>query len=206
MLRSSLLLVLLAAAPQYNSVQRPPANANGSTVEGPVYTTDGQLKRPERYREWIFLTSGVDMSYNPKPSTTGHSKFDNVFVNPSAYKAFLKTGTWPDKTTLVLEIRGAEDATSINKSGHTQSQEITGLEMHVKDARLEGGWGFYEFDATGAGKIVKRPASCYQCHESHAAVDTTFVQFYPTLLGLAKQKGTLSMAYLKEISIPATNK
>jgi len=29
-------------------------------------------------------------------------------------------------------------------------------------------------------------------------VDTTFVQFYPTLIGVAKQKGTLSAGYVKE--------
>ena len=73
------------------------------------------------------------------------------------------------------------------------------MEVHVKDARLEGGWAFYEFSGPRSAKPVKRPASCYQCHEGHAAVDTTFVQFYPTLLGLAKTKHTLSAAYLKEI-------
>jgi hypothetical protein len=75
-----------------------------------------------------------------------------------------------------------------------------GIEVHVKDSKLEGGWGFYEFDGPGSAKIVKRPASCYECHEEHAAVDTTFVQFYPTLLGLAKAKGTLSAPYLKEVA------
>jgi hypothetical protein len=39
---------------------------------------------------------------------------------------------------------------------------------------------------------------CYSCHEQHAAVDTTFVQFYPTLLEIAKKKGTLAPGYLKE--------
>jgi hypothetical protein len=34
-------------------------------------------------------------------------------------------------------------------------------------------------------------------------VDTTFVQFYPTLMPIAKLKGTLSVAYLKEIAEPA---
>jgi len=29
-------------------------------------------------------------------------------------------------------------------------------------------------------------------------VDTTFVQFYPTLLEIAKRKNTLSTVYLKE--------
>jgi len=33
-------------------------------------------------------------------------------------------------------------------------------------------------------------------------VDTTFVQFYPTLIGLAKAKGTLSPEYLKDTTFP----
>jgi hypothetical protein len=203
MVRSAFLLLLLAAIPQQGAVPSGQAIATG---DGPNYTENGELKRPEHYREWIFLTSGVDMSYSPNAAMADHSKFDNVFVNPSAYKTFLSTGTWPDKTTLVLEIRGAEEASSINKRGHTQSHEVTGLEAHVKDAKLESGWGFYEFDGPKSGKIVKRPASCYACHESHAAVDTTFVQFYPTLLELAKTKGTLSAAYLKEVSVPVGSK
>jgi hypothetical protein len=33
-------------------------------------------------------------------------------------------------------------------------------------------------------------------------VDTTFVQFYPTLLPLAREKHTLAAAYLKETATP----
>jgi hypothetical protein len=210
MLRSALLLLLLTVVPQQRqqgAVQ--PSRVSTKDVaasDGPNYAANGELKMPERYREWIFLTSGVDMSYSPNAAMAGHSMFDNVFVNPSAYRAFQETGTWPDKTTLVLEVRGAEGASSINKRGHTQSPEIMGMEVHVKDVKLEGGWGFYEFDGSGSAKLVERPASCYECHESHAAVDTTFVQFYPTLMGLAKAKGTLSAAYLKEMSAPAESK
>jgi hypothetical protein len=39
---------------------------------------------------------------------------------------------------------------------------------------------------------------CYSCHSQHAAVDTTFVQFYPTLLPIARAKGTISASYQKE--------
>ena len=133
-----------------------------------------------------------------------HSIFDNVFVNPSSYQRFLATGTWPDATTLVLEVRSAEDPVSINKRGHTQSTEIRGLEIHVKD---KGKWLFY--DASGkdpVGKVIPPPADCYTCHQSHAAVDTTFVQFYPTLLPLARQTNTLSPAYLKELASPSPAK
>jgi Cytochrome P460 len=198
MLRSMLLLLLLAVTPQGPVQPSCSASAKTATEDAPSYTPDGQLKLPEHYREWIFLTSGVDMNYSPNAAMAGHSMFDNVFVNPSAYRAFQQTGTWPDKTTLVLEIRGAEGPSSINKRGHSQSPELMGMEVHVKDARL-GGWGFFEFDNANSAKLIKRPASCYQCHESHAAVDTTFAQFYPTLLGLAKTKGTVSAAYLKEM-------
>jgi hypothetical protein len=46
--------------------------------------------------------------------------------------------------------------------------------------------------------MVPTTAECYSCHEQHAAVDNTFVQFYPTLLPIAESKGTLSAAYKKE--------
>ena len=83
---------------------------DGATSSTPQYTSDAHLKLPENYREWIYLTSGFDMSYS-KAAMTGmdHHTFDNVFVNPAAYKAFQKTGTWPDKTMLVLEERSAEE-------------------------------------------------------------------------------------------------
>ena len=35
-----------------------------ATSSAPQYTSDAQLKLPESYREWIYLTSGFDMSYN----------------------------------------------------------------------------------------------------------------------------------------------
>ena len=32
--------------------------------------------------------------------------------------------------------------------------------------------------------------ACWSCHDAHAAVEHTFVQFYPTLKVVAKQFGT----------------
>jgi len=79
------------------------------------------------------------MSYTAKPSDM--SMFDNVFVNPEAYRSFVATGTWPDKTVMVLETRGAESKSSINKAGHFQSGGIMGVELHVKDeSRFPGKW------------------------------------------------------------------
>ena len=169
----------------------------------PEYTSDAQLKFPEPYREWVYLTSGFDMSYSPAAQSGDHHMFDNVFVNPEAYKAFVKTGTWPDKTMLVLEVRGAEGRGSINKKGNYQGAAM-GLEVHVKDeARFPGQWAFFGFDDDGkTAKMVPLSADCYSCHSTHGAVNTTFVQFYPTLLPIATSKGTLAVGYLKEIGKP----
>jgi Cytochrome P460 len=170
----------------------------------PEYTRDAQLKLPENYREWVYLTTGFDMSYSPSASMQGHHMFDNVFVNPEAYKSFMKTGTWPDKTMLVLELRGAEGRGSINQKGNYQSDRM-GLEVHVKDeARFPGQWAFFGFDDEDkTAKMTPTSADCYTCHSAHGAVNTTFVQFYPTLLPIAKSKGTLAAAYLKELPQPA---
>ena len=147
---------------------------------------------PADYREWIFLTSGFDMNYSQMPQMTGHHMLDNVFVESWAYKAFLETGRWPEKTRLMKEGRRAESKGSINRGGQFQSTEIMVLEMHVKDSNLPGGWGFVEFDDDKKpAAILPHDTGCYSCHEQHGGVDTTFVQFYPTLLPVAQAKGTL---------------
>jgi hypothetical protein len=172
-----------------------------SSANAPAYNKSGDMLPPANYREWIFLSSGIDMSYSPQASAMAdHSMFDNVFVNPEAYRGFLESGTWPDKTVMVLEAREAHSKGSINERGHYQSGEVMGFEVHVKDeARFPGKWAFFSFDApSGNGTLIPQGAPCYSCHAAHASVDTTFVQFYPTLLPVATKKGTLSAAYLQE--------
>ena len=164
----------------------------------PEYTSDGQLKFPAQYREWVYLTSGLNMSYAPRVAgMADHDMFDNVFVNPSSYQYFLQNGKWPDKTMFVLEVRGSVGKGSINNGGHYQS-DVIAVESEIKDtARFPGsGWGFYAFGLAATGKVFPKTAACYTCHAEKGAVDNTFVQFYPTLLKIAKEKRTLSPAYV----------
>jgi cytochrome c553 len=163
-----------------------------SAQDNPQYTSDGMMRLPANYREWVFLSSGLAMTYGPSGQTDaqGNPRFDNVFVSPASYKSFLKTGTWPDKTILVLEVRDSESHVSINTGGKVQTG-LAAIEVHVKDtARFKTGWGFFGFEKSDQAKLIPALASCYSCHEQHGSVDTTFVQFYPTLIDLAKQKGT----------------
>jgi len=191
MILSAMALALAATMPRAKLNQENSPNS-------PVYTSDGHLKFPIQYREWVYVTSGIDMSYSANASID-RSMFDNVFVNAEAYKAFVQTGNWPDKTMLVLEVRNAGSKGSINKTGHFQTDEILGREVHVKDeARFQGKWAFFNSEDGVIGKLLSREMDCYSCHEKHGAVDTTFVQFYPTLLDIAMKKNTLSADYLKE--------
>ena len=59
-------------------------------------------------------------------------------------------------------------------------------------------WAFYAREKDGNEHLIPRPASCYTCHEEHAAVDTTFTQFYPTLLPIAKANHVLSANYIAD--------
>ena len=113
-----------------------------------------------------------------------------MFAEPSAYDKFMKTGTWPDRTVLIAEMRESATNVSINKSGRVQTAKVLAVEAEVKDA-AKGGWTFYGFEnGTAEGKLFPKSAACYSCHEEHAATDNTFVQFYPTLIETAKQHGT----------------
>lgn len=157
---------------------------------GPAYTPAGELIPPADYREWVYLSSGLDMSYTDLPAMMGHSMFDNVFVDPASWRVFKQTGHWPDKTMFVLEVRGANSRGSINKHGQYQTERM-GAEVHVRDeARFKGGWAFFGLDGPGLAKQVPYSAACYACHQAHGAVDTTFTQFYPTAKEIAVKAGT----------------
>src|ERR1700746_2549536 len=130
-MRRQWILIALSVVAVALAAMTPQARTNNETGANlPVYTADGSLKFPANYRECVYLTSGVDMSYSPNMDM-GHSTFDNVFVNPEAYKAFLQTGTWPDKTMLVLEARSARNKGSINQKGYYKSPGVIGLELQV---------------------------------------------------------------------------
>lgn len=192
---------LIVGAFVIGAVLHPAHSVKASPHEAPAYARNGNMLPLTHYREWIYLTSGIDMSYTPKTTDmSGTSMFDNVFVNPEAWRSFLASGTWPDKTVIVLEGREARTKGSINQRGHFQAGGVMDLEVHVKDeSRFPGKWAFFSFDAPEKnGILIPQKAPCYSCHAEHGAVDTTFVQFYPTLLSIAQAKGTLSAAYIRE--------
>lgn len=161
------------------------------------FTSAGELIRPTNYREWVFLSSGLGMTYGPNAPAVGSPlRFDNVYVNPSSYRQFRESGKWPEGTILLLEIRESESKGSINQHGHYQSS-LVALEANVKDTKRfpKGGWAFFDLSpGNGTRSEAVKPIAagnrCEQCHSTNGAVDNTFVQFYPELLPIAKKLGT----------------
>jgi Cytochrome P460 len=155
----------------------------------PQYDEKGQLLRPTDYREWMFLSAGYGMNYSPEPGS--HEMFTNVFVQRWAYDEFAKSGKWPEQSMFVIDERDAASRSSINQKGHYQT-DLMGLAVEVKDStRNPDKWAYYGFaaDSKSSGAMA-HGNSCWTCHDAHAAVEHTFVQFYPTLKTVAKQFGT----------------
>ena len=172
------LAALLAAAPDSKDI--------------PQYGNDHNLLRPANYREWIYLSSGWGMNYNA--AAGGHDMFTNVFVPQWAYQEFLKSGHWPDKTMFVVEERYGESKGSINQHGHYQGDSM-GIGVEVKDSgHFPETWAYFNFDEDTKSAAANPKAACFQCHEDHAAVEHSFVQFYPTLKPVAKKFGTYKEA------------
>src|SRR5882762_6986021 len=136
-----------------------------SQSSAPQFTTEGKLVRPTGYRKWVFVSSGYGMSYSQSPS--GTQMFTNVFVTPAAYDYFAANGKWPDKTMFVLEVK--------DKS------------------RFADKWAYFNFSETAKTASADTPSKneCWKCHEQNAAVEHSFVQFYPELLKIAHAKGTI---------------
>ena len=173
----------------------------------PSFNAAQDLVRPADYREWIYLTTGLDMFYGPAASAMrrdGGSVFTNVYVTPDAYREFMRSGKWPEKTMFILEARRAETAASIDNVGKSQGP-LLAIESAVKDTARFGknegsnGWGYFTFDGPGglkdAASALPTSATCYACHAQNTAVDNTFVQYYPTLFEVAKRLGTIKPTY-----------
>jgi len=165
------------------------AGALGNDNPKPQYNAKGQLVRPSNYREWIFLSAGYGMNYSPAPD--GHEMFTNVFVQRWAYDEFVSSGKWPEQTMFVIDERDAASRSSINQKGHYQT-DLMGLAVEVKDSsRNSDKWAYYTYDTDGqTAEAMPHGNPCWSCHDDHAAVEHTFVQFYPTLKPIAKKFGT----------------
>jgi len=73
--------------------------------EKPRFTSEGKLIAPAAhvYREWLFVGTPI----TPNDLNEGQAafpEFHNVYINPSAWREWKKSGTYPDGTVMVKEL------------------------------------------------------------------------------------------------------
>jgi len=164
----------------------------------PQYDAKGDLKRPGDFRKWVFVGANIGLRYHTnlpdtKPREQDYGKkaepgeFHNVYIRPADYEHYLKTGTFPDPTVLVMDVYEARerDAKGIVSKGLFPGTERR-FEVAVKNSKRPDGsktdWAYYAFDKpTKITATAFRDAACYDCHLKHADVDNVWVQFYPIL-------------------------
>jgi tetratricopeptide (TPR) repeat protein len=159
----------------------------GAAPARPAAQFEGKdmMLRPEGYREWVFVGSSLGLRYDEGKKRTERLKYQNVYIDPAAYRAYKETGAFPRGTVLVLETAAGEEKKEPGLRGSFQ-KEFIGLSAAVKDRdRFPDGWAYFTFsDGPGKTKDKTRPAkksACYDCHREKGAEDHVFTQFYPVL-------------------------
>src|SRR5215472_6859521 len=89
--------------PQASSAEGQPMSM--PDTEKPKFTADGQLLAfgADVYREWIYVGTPI----TPNDLNNGEAafpEFHNVYINPSAWREWKKSGTYPDGTVMVKEL------------------------------------------------------------------------------------------------------
>ena len=149
---------------------------------GPRYATDGRLVRPDGVDRWVLVGASLGQGYRDA-TEEGPGMFHRVYLEPSAYDHFLRTGGFREGTMLALAIRRPERRVPPSRTGWTEG-ELAALEVAVKDrSRFDGGWAYFDFGGSPEPAVALPGERCASCHSHHAALDNVFVQFYPQLRG-----------------------
>ncbi len=184
-----------AAASQAAVEAAPAASAASADIVTAGFMPNGAVRKPSNYREWVYVGSpltpnGLNGGAAPFP------EFHNVYVEPSAFEHYERTGQWAEGTQIAKELvlvrsnNNAEDGSSAEVSGVGYQQgEFQGLELSVKDSgrfsEMPGGWAYFSFghqpEPYNASAEAFPAEACNACHEASADTDFVFSQFYPVI-------------------------
>lgn len=173
-------------------------NAADDGITAANFATDGQVMIPNNWRQWIYI--GTPLTPNAlNDGEASFPEFHNVYIEPSAFAHWQKTGKFANGTQIAKELVliRQKDKDDMNEDGSTGEVsgtgyfqgEFQGLELTIKDterfADEPGGWVYYSFGHKPQPyeKTAKAfpSESCNACHEGNAADDFVFTQFYPVL-------------------------
>ncbi|MEM7427722.1 MAG: cytochrome P460 family protein, partial [Pseudomonadota bacterium] len=120
------------------------------------FTADGQVMIPEDWRSWVYI--GTPLTPNAlNDGKAPFPEFHNVYIEPSAFAHWKKTGKFAEGTQIAKELVlvRQKDKDEMNDDGSTAEVsgigyfqgEFAGLELTVKDngrfAKEPGGWAYF---------------------------------------------------------------
>lgn len=120
-------------------------------------------------------------------------EFHNVYIEPSAYRIYRKTGVFPDGTIMFKELQRTLPKQNPDESRSEPSGRgffpgaLNGADVAVKDTKPfadTNGWGHFDFNhSEPKAEIAKlqAKANCADCHIAGAKKDMVWIQFYPRL-------------------------
>jgi Cytochrome P460 len=158
----------------------------GASVAGIEFTPEGKLKRPIGYRRWVYVGTPLtpnDLNGGEAPFPEFHA----VYIDPESFAHYEKTGEFRDGTVMVKELVGVGAREATSGKGYFIG-DFTGLETSIKDSKRfkdePGSWAYFSFGhkyPLKAEVAKNSAASCNTCHETSAAKDYVFSQYYPVL-------------------------
>jgi hypothetical protein len=166
------------------------ANGGSDGKRAYRFNQGGELVRPTGYREWVYVGTPV----TPNDLNNGKAafpEFHNVYIEPSAWQAWKKTGQFPDGTILVKELVSVGSKAAVSGKGYFQGDYV-GLEAEIKDRKRfadePGHWAYFSFSTPDHQTLTKTAKAfpteaCNSCHQASAADDFVFTQYYPVLRG-----------------------
>jgi hypothetical protein len=162
----------------------------GGTTAAVEFTPDGKLKRPVGYRKWVYV--GTPLTPNDlNDGEASFPEFHSVYMDPESFAHYEKTGEFRDGTVMIKELItvGSKEATS--GKGYFMG-DFRGLEASIKDSKRfkdePGNWAYFSFGhkyPLKAEATKQAAASCNACHQTSAAKDDVFSQYYPVLRAAA---------------------
>ena len=121
----------------------PPTNAT-TLVK---FTTDGKMKRPEGYREWIYI--GTPLTPNDmNGGDAAFPEFHAVYIDRESFAHFKKTGEFRDGTVLVKDLVSVGSTEAPSGKGYFEG-DFNGMDVSIKDSNRfkdePGNWGYFTF-------------------------------------------------------------
>jgi hypothetical protein len=159
-----------------------------------TFTADGELIRPEGWREWVFVGSPL----TPNSLNGGAApfpEFHTVYIDPVSWAHWKETGTFREGTMFAKELTLVGDTAATSGVGFFNGP-MQGFEIAHKDSKRYSketdGWAYYSFghkpEPYNNSAAAMPTAACAACHTASAADDMVFTQYYP-ILRAAKDKG-----------------